>query len=145
MIESIRRFNRYYARVLGVFNNKYLEVDYTPAQGRIIGEIGRNPGITAKEIADFLSLDKSYLSREIRKLSGNGLIRRERSDSDGREMPMFLTDAGMKLHAELDVRANRRIEKQIQALTDAERSELVQAMEKIRRILPLENPDGIQN
>ena len=112
---------------------------------RIIGEIGRNPGITAKEIADFLSLDKSYLSREIRKLSGNGLIRRERSDSDGREMPMFLTDAGMKLHAELDVRANRRIEKQIQALTDAERSELVQAMEKIRRILPLENPDGIQN
>lgn len=134
MIESIRRFNRYYARVLGVFSNKYLDVSYTPAQVRIIGEIGRNPGITAGEIARFLSLDKGYMSRIIRKLAQDGLVQHERG-SDARSMPLRLTDAGEKLHAELDRRANLRIEGQIGTLSDDDKRELVQAMERIRTIM----------
>lgn len=135
MTESIRRFNRYYARVLGIFNNRYLEADYTPAQVRVIGEIGRNPGITAKEIAAYLYLDKGYLSRMIRKLSDDGLIRRGRTGSDGRFMPLYLSSEGQRLHADLDMRANRRIEGQISALSDDEKKKLVDAMDCIRRIM----------
>lgn len=135
MIESIRTFNRYYARVLGVFNNKYLGVDFTPTDVRIIGEIGRNPGVTAKQIAAYLFLDKSYLSRVIRKLTGAGIIQRQRSDSDGRAMPLFLTEKGLVLHEELDARANERVERQIQDLSEEQKRALVDAMNLIRDTL----------
>lgn len=135
MTESIRRFNRYYARVLGIFNNRYLDADYTPTQVRVIGEIGRNPGVTAKEIARYLFLDKSYLSRVIRKLYDDGLILRGHADGDGRVMPLRLSPEGEALHAQLDRRADRRIEDQIGGLTDDEKRELAEAMNRIRSIM----------
>lgn len=135
MIEAIRTFNRYYARVLGVFNNKYLDADFSPTEVRLIGEIGRTPGVTAKQIAAYLFLDKSYLSRVIRKLTGAGIIQRQRSESDGRAMPLFLTEKGLALHEELDARANARIEGQIQGLSEAQKQVLVNAMDQIRNIL----------
>ena len=48
-VQKIRVFNRYYARVLGVFDKKYLGVDFNVTEVRIIGEIGRNNSLTAKE------------------------------------------------------------------------------------------------
>lgn len=144
MTASIRRFNRYYARVLGIFNNRYLDADYTPTQVRVIGEIGRNPGVTAKEIAACLFLDKSYLSRVIRRLCDDGLILRGRAGSDGRMAPLRLSPEGEKLHAELDRRADMRIQGQIDALTDDEKRQLVDAMERIRSIMSRAIPDAEQ-
>lgn len=138
MIEEIRIFNRYYARVLGIFNNRYLDVDFTPTEVRIIGEIGRNPGITAKQIAAYLFLDKSYLSRVIRKLSAAEIIQRQRSESDGRTMPLSLTEKGILLHYELDCRANTRIEKQIDKLSDSEKADLVKSMNRIQELLSID-------
>lgn len=145
MIESIRRFNRYYARMLGVFGNKYLDVDYSPTEVRIIGEIGRNPGVTARAISRYLSLDKSYLSRIIRRLAGEGMIERGRDERDARAMPLHLTPKGEELFAELDVRANRQVERQIERLSGEERRELVEAMERIRRIMSIDQLDAVRS
>ena len=62
-IARIRAFSRYYARVLGICDRKYLGVDFSVTEVRILGELGRGREVTAKKLADFLGIDKGYLSR----------------------------------------------------------------------------------
>ena len=47
---DVRRFNRYYTRILGVFDQKVFDLNYSMIEMRILGEIGRHPGITANEL-----------------------------------------------------------------------------------------------
>ena len=101
-MQKIRVFNRYYARVLGVFEKKYLGVDFSVAEVRIIGEIGRNESLTAKELAEYLSIDKGYMSRMMQNLEKKGLIERVKSEKDAREKQLRLTAEGEKLNLILE-------------------------------------------
>ena len=96
-IEDIRSFNRFYAQMLGVFGNHYLGSGHNSTEIRIIGEIGRKPGVTAREISTKLGLDKGYMSRMVKRLIADGLIERSASEQDGRAMELHLTDAALNL------------------------------------------------
>lgn len=56
---DIRRFNRYYTRILGVFDQKVFNLDYSMIEMRILGEIGRHPSITANELTKWLNIKKA--------------------------------------------------------------------------------------
>ena len=143
-LESVRRFNRYYARVLGVFNQNYLGSELSVTEVRILGEIGRNDRVTAQMLAEYLDLDKSYLSRVIRKLEAAGLLSRERAAEDGRKLYLHLTEPGMELHTELDRRSNERIARLLESVEGVDCEALVQAMEAIREILLPVFPDRME-
>lgn len=134
-IERVRQFNRYYARVLGVFNDRYLGGNHSPAEVRILGEIGRNPGTTAQEILDYMAMDKSNFSKLIRRLEAQGLVQRRRLARDARRIALELTPEGMAVNGELDRRADARIAAQLQGMDAAQKTELMAAMDKIRRIM----------
>ena len=119
-VQKIRVFNRYYARVLGVFEKKYLGVDFSVAEVRIIGEIGRNESLTAKELAEYLSIDKGYMSRMMQNLEKKGLIERVKSEKDAREKHLRLTAEGEKLNLILEEKADQRILRQIEGDVTAE-------------------------
>ncbi len=133
-LDKIRRFNRYYARLLGIFDKKYLNMDYSVTEVRILGEISRNPGLTAKEIADFLSIDKGYMSRMISKFEKDELIDRLPSKTDGREKILCLTKKGNNLNSILDEKADQRIEEQVANLSEDDIDKLIKAMETIQNI-----------
>jgi len=134
-VQKIRTFNRYYARVLGVFDKRYLGVDCSVTEVRIIGEIGRNSKLTAKDLAVYLSIDKGYLSRMMQNLEKKGLIYRVKSEKDAREKHLRLTEEGEKLNEILEEKADQRIFHQIDSISEEEFRELLCAMEKIESIM----------
>lgn len=71
---DIRSFNRYYTKILGVFDQTVFDLDYSMIEMRILGEIGRHPSITANELTKRLNIKKSYLSRILSKLERNDYI-----------------------------------------------------------------------
>ncbi|MGN1230383.1 MAG: MarR family winged helix-turn-helix transcriptional regulator [Anaerotignum sp.] len=134
-VQKIRSFNRYYARILGIFDKKFLGMEFSVAEVRIIGEIGRNPKLTAKDLASYLSVDKGYMSRMLQNLEKQGLIWREKSEKDAREKHLRLTEAGERLNAILEEKADRRILRQIQGVDEEAFRALLDAMEKIEEIM----------
>jgi DNA-binding MarR family transcriptional regulator len=73
------------------------------------GHAGR-PG----EIADVLGVDRTLMSRIVRKLAARGLVRRSRPDEDLRAVRLELTTAGVELAAKTD-RILRRAEASLAA------------------------------
>ena len=134
-VQKIRAFNRYYARVLGVFDKKYLGVDFSVTEVRIIGEIGRNSSLTAKELEEYLSVDKGYMSRMMQNLEKKGLIERVKSETDAREKHLRLTEEGRKLNEILEEKADQRILRQIYNINEEEYEVLLGAMETIEKIM----------
>ena len=140
-VQKIRTFNRYYARVLGVFDKKYLGVDFNVTEVRIIGEIGRNDSLTAKELAEYLSVDKGYMSRMMQNLEKKGLIERVKSEKDAREKHLRLTTEGEKLNLILEEKADQRILRQIEGIGEGDFEKLLDAMKTIETIMgkPMQN------
>ena len=140
-VQKIRIFNRYYARVLGVFDKKYLGVDFNVTEVRIIGEIGRNDSLTAKELAEYLSVDKGYMSRMMQNLEKKGLIERVKSEKDAREKHLRLTLEGEKLNLILEEKADQRILRQIEGIGEGDFEKLLDAMKTIETIMgkPMQN------
>lgn len=94
VVDCIRKFNRFYTVLLGFLNQNYLGTGYSVTETRILFEISQQEGITAKELCEFLKLDKSYMSRLIRSLEHKGIIYRKVSESDKRRNCVYLTDKG---------------------------------------------------
>lgn len=59
--------------------------------------ISRMPGVTAAELADFLVIDRSTLSRNLVRLIESGWVREEESASDARARPLNLTRDGLRV------------------------------------------------
>ena len=134
-VQKIRHFNRYYARILGIFDKKFLGVDFSVTEVRILGEIGRNPKLTAKALAAYLCVDKGYLSRILQGLERKELLERVRSAEDGREKRLRLTAKGEALNRILEEKADERILQQIRTIDMQTFRILLDAMEKIEAIM----------
>ena len=77
MIKRIRQFNRYYTVWLDVMNKGYLGTDFSWPESRVLFEIYLCQGISATGVCGRLNMDKSYVSRILRKFERHGLITRE--------------------------------------------------------------------
>jgi DNA-binding MarR family transcriptional regulator len=133
--EQVRAFNRFFAVKIRVFNRYAFETPYSLVEGRIIGEIGRQSGCTANEIAETLDMDKSYLSRVIGKLEDAGLITKSVSDSDTRKKHLYLTEKGRKLFTELEQLSNAQVADMLSGLNSEQMERLSESMHTIQSIL----------
>ena len=78
-VAAVRRFNRFYTRAIGVLEKGYLGTPYTVAEGRVLYEIAKGDGVTAKAVGEITGLDAGYLSRIVARLSATAWSRRARS------------------------------------------------------------------
>ena len=134
-IELVRDFNRYYTQRLGVLNDRYLGRDRPLSEARLLFEIG--DGADLRTLRTRLGLDSGYLSRLLRSLAGQGLVRVRPHDADGRVRVAGLTEAGRRELAELEARSRDGIAELLGPLTAAQRDRLVEAQAQIRRLLRL--------
>src|SRR5580698_9654063 len=107
-VESIRRFNRFYARRIGVLQEGFLGSAFSLTQGRVLYEVAHREKPTATAVGAELGLDAGYLSRILRAFKKDGLIHAERSAEDARETLLSLTARGRKAIATLDQRSEER-------------------------------------
>src|SRR6266576_6425419 len=84
-IQSIRRFNRFYTKQIGVLRRGLLSSRFSLTQVRVMYELNSGEFKTAVDLIEKLGLDAGYVSRLLGELRRNGLVARSRSDADGRQ------------------------------------------------------------
>lgn len=134
-VAAVRRFNRFYTRAIGVLEKGYLGTPYTLAEGRVLYEIARANGITAKAVGEIAGLDAGYLSRIVARLERDGVVARERSAADGRSALLRLTPHGAAVFEPFDQRSAALVEGMIGGLSSRQRRRLIAAMAEVEALL----------
>ncbi|MDO4942973.1 MAG: MarR family winged helix-turn-helix transcriptional regulator [Lachnospiraceae bacterium] len=134
-IYEIRNFNRFYTVNMGFLNSGYLDTSYSVAETRILFELNLHERCIQNDIVKILQIDKSYLSRIIKRFDKNGLIEKKKSEEDKRASYITLTEKGKKETEKLIVLTNEQIRTKIDTLTPAECKQLCNSMNNIISIL----------
>jgi len=135
IISNMRAFNRYYTNLIGLLDQGYLDTQYTLTEARILFEISPAGKIQASEIIDALLIDKSYLSRVLKKFENNNLITRSKSGKDSRATQISLTKEGLTALTALNTLADRQIKELLKDLSLSDIQEVALHMNSIINIL----------
>lgn len=133
-IASVRAFNRFYTRKIGVVDGMASR-PFSLAEARVLYELAHAEQITASAMGKELGLDAGYLSRILRDFERRKFIKREQSKTDERQKYLSLTAAGRKAFTPLDKRSHRDIASMLEKLSPSERKQLVDAVYTVRRLL----------
>ncbi|MES2990792.1 MAG: helix-turn-helix domain-containing GNAT family N-acetyltransferase [Pseudomonadota bacterium] len=134
-IDTIRRFNRFYTRRIGVLHEGLLDSNFTLTESRLLWELAHRDDLTAAELSRTLELDAGYLSRLLTAFKTRGLIRSTRSTDDGRQQHLSLTPAGRRAFAPLDTRSRQDVAALLSALDETQQQHLLASMTGIERLL----------
>ncbi len=134
LISRVRRFNRTVTQRVGALDDRFLALNRPLGQARVLWEIGPD-GVDVRSLRARLGLDSGYLSRLLRALTDDGLVRVEASAADGRVRTAFLTDDGRAERAELDRRSDLLAQDLLGGLSPTDRDRLVAAMAEVERLL----------
>jgi DNA-binding MarR family transcriptional regulator/GNAT superfamily N-acetyltransferase len=135
LIEQIRDFNRFYTQRLGVLTDRYLGSDRALGPSRLLWEIGDRRDL--RELRDHLGLDSGYLSRLLRSLEEQDLVRVIPHPRDGRARIAELTAAGRRERDALDQRSRADVAALLSGLDPELQEELATAQNQVRRLLRL--------
>jgi Transcriptional regulators len=134
-IESIRAFNRFYTRQIGLLEEGLLDSRFSLTECRVLYELAHRDRPTAAQIGSDLGLDAGYLSRMLAKFERRKLLRRQTSKQDVRAVHLTLTAAGRKVFAPLDAAARGQIEGLLKPLNARDVDAVTAAMAVVRRVL----------
>lgn len=134
-VPAIRRFTRAFANWLGLFDEHYSETGFSPAEARLLHELSVAGQSNAATLARAMGVDPAYLSRMLQRFAVAGLVVATPSAKDRRRNELALTPEGKAALARVDAAADRAIGAQVGELGDAQKSELVSAMQTVERLL----------
>ncbi len=141
-VAAIRRFSRAYTGAIGVLREHPYDSRFSLTEARVLYELATRQDLTATGIGRGLGLDSGYLSRILQRFVGDGLLRRDRSQRDGRETRLNLTEAGHAAFASLDAASVKEIGALLGGLPDPAQAALVSAMGQIEMLLGGPGLDG---
>lgn len=133
-IETIRRFNRMVTRTIGVFGGSYLGRPRPLGASRILYEMGRD-GADLRGLRDRLGLDSGYLSRLLRVLEREGLVRVVTASQDARLRRAVPTDRGLEELELLDRLSDDSAGELLEEVPPRKRTQLLDAMQTVERLL----------
>ena len=134
-IRNVRAFNRFYTNILGLLNQHILESCYSLTEARVMFELSSRQQCTANLLAAQLGIDRSYMSRIMKKLERSGIITKVQSPEDKRVNFINLTEKGRETTAGLIQKSDRQIADLLAPLSPAQHSKLIEAMQAIKEIL----------
>jgi DNA-binding MarR family transcriptional regulator len=121
LIDDIRAASRQMVRELGFMDATVAASDYPPSAVHTILEIGMRGPMTSADLAEFLHLEKSSVSRLVRKLIDGGELKETADTEDARFKPLSLTAKGRRTLAALHAFGRQQVSGALARLTDAER------------------------
>ncbi len=134
-VASVRSFNRFYTKQIGVLRKGYLDSPFSLGELRVFYEMSRRKHPIAAELAKELGFDAGYLSRMLANFEKRGLIARSASSADARQSRLSLTKTGRRAFAPLDVKSEKEAAAMLSRLSGQEQERLVEAMQTIERLL----------
>jgi DNA-binding MarR family transcriptional regulator/GNAT superfamily N-acetyltransferase len=141
VVHDIRAASRQLVREFGFLDKTIAGTDLSGSGVHAILEIGLNPGITAKEIATKLKLEKSTVSRLLKSLEARSEISQSRSKTDGRAFGLSLTETGKKTFNAIDSFGNNQVKDALTRLTTEPAETVAGAMTAYADALAGKEPD----
>lgn len=108
LVEEIRAISRTMVRKWGFMGGSFAGTDLSPSAVHALIEIEQGD-ITARDLCARLCLEKSSVSRMLRKLVDSGDIRTAAGEEDGRIKKLYLTTSGKKRIAEIHAFARAQV------------------------------------
>jgi DNA-binding MarR family transcriptional regulator/ribosomal protein S18 acetylase RimI-like enzyme len=135
-ISQVRRFNRLVTQRAGALNDHFLGRDRPLGESRLLYEIGPD-GADLRDLRRRLGLDSGYVTRLVKALEEDGLVRLSQGTEDQRIRKARLTAAGQREVREMNRRSDEAAAALLKSLTSAQRTRLVAAMAEVHRLLQL--------
>src|ERR1700727_162996 len=133
LIEPVRRFNRAVTQRVGALQEEYLAWSRPLGASRLLWEIG--DGADVRSLRSRLDLDSGYLSRLLRRLEDEQLVRVQPDPGDQRVRGARLTAAGHAERQELNQRSDALARSLLAPLNGRQRTRLVEEMGPVERLL----------
>jgi DNA-binding MarR family transcriptional regulator len=121
LIDDIRAASRQMVRELGFMEATLAATDYPPSAVHTILEIGARGPMTSVQLAEILHLEKSSVSRMVRKLVECGELKETSDADDARIKHLALTPKGRRTLAALHEFGRRQVSGALARLTERER------------------------
>ena len=133
-IQKVRRFNRTVTQHVGALEDSYLCRGRPLGEARLLHEVGAD-GVDVRVLRERLKLDAAYISRLLRSLEAQGLVKTRNHGGDGRVRRVVLTPKGRVEHATYDALSDDLVRSLLAPLDPAQRERLVNAMAEVERLL----------
>jgi DNA-binding MarR family transcriptional regulator len=121
LVDDIRAASRQMVRELGFMDATVAATDYPPSAVHTILEIGIRGPMTSVQLATFLHLEKSSVSRLVGKLIACGELKETSDHEDARVKPLSLTAKGRRTLAALHAFGRQQVVGALEQLSEAER------------------------
>ena len=142
-IDTVRRFNRFYTRAIGVLQEGWLHSSFSLTEARVLYELAHREKPTATTVGGSLDLDPGYLSRILTVFEKRGLVEKTPSQDDGRQSLLALTKEGHRQFAPLEARSVQQVRGMLEKLSESQQRQLIAAMQTIEKLLaPSERPES---
>ena len=139
-IAAVRRFSRFYTRVIGALREGLLQSRFSLAEARVLYELAHRNELTATDLGRDLEMDAGYLSRMLQAFERDGLLARSASGTDRRQNLLSLTAAGAEAFAPLDARSRAELGALLAGLSEPAQADLIAAMQRIEALLGTSRP-----
>lgn len=128
LVDRIRAASRLMVRELGFMQATIAATDYPPSAIHALLEIGERDLMTAVELCDFLGLEKSSVSRMIRKLIEAGELKEAASAGDGRIKRLLLTAKGRRTREAIQAFGRQQVANALARLAPAQRQKVAEGL-----------------
>lgn len=133
-VQTVRRFNRFYTRQIGVLQEHLLQSRFSLTEVRVLYEIAHRGNVTAKDLCNDLDLDRGYVSRMLQSFEERGWIKTIAAHEDRRRQLLSLTAKGRKVFDPLDRRSSDEVAAMLNRLSPDRQKKLLAAIHEIESV-----------
>jgi DNA-binding MarR family transcriptional regulator/GNAT superfamily N-acetyltransferase len=139
-IQTVRRFNRFYTRQIGVLQEHLLQSQFSLTEVRVLYEVAHREDVTAKDLCRDLGLDRGYVSRMLQTFETHGWIKTASSPEDRRCQFLSLTAKGHKVFDPLERRSSEEVAAMLTRLSPNRQKKMLSAIQDIESVLAPSQP-----
>lgn len=114
----------------------------TAVQFRVLQVVSEHTDCTAKDISRQMGIAQATVTSLVDKLVGQGMVLRQKSETDRRQTYIVMTDQGRDAVAAAPDALQQRFARRFEALSDWEQSMLVASLERVAAMLGAEDLDA---
>jgi len=113
----------------------FLDFDMSPAHGYMLRVVLSHPGITQKQLAIELKLEKSTITRFVDALQKKRLVERKTAGIDGREQNIYPTNEALNIHQSLELKGDELYKQMLGAIGEKQLISLVEQLKQSEKSL----------
>ena len=118
------------------------DVGLTGPQLIVLQQVGKNPGVMVKEIAQSITLSPATVTSILDRMESRGHVNRVRSTQDKRKVGVFLTDVGQSLLDKAPLPLQEHFLNRFNAIEEWEQSQMVATMQRIATMMDAQKIDA---